>query len=858
MLRMLHQISLPQLRASWGRASLVVSGIATGVSLIVAINVINTSVLENFRQTIEHVSGPADLEVTLGMGEVGFAEAAVDTVRADPDVVAAIPLIRGTVALAEDPHAILQLFGADMIAENDLERYRITAITDRKELLPLMVDPQSILLTAVFASKRGIAVGDRITLSTPAGVKDFAVRGLLDAGGLAVAFGGQLAVMDLPAAQLLLRKERQVDQIDVVLRPEADSDAARRRLTAALPRVLTVARPAQRVVRYERVVGSFQAMLTGISTLCLVAGIFIVYSTTATGTTHRAAAMARLRLIGATGSRLLGLLMVEALVLGIAGTLLGIVAGIGLAWALSGMVTDSMGVIFQIRFPFERLAVDGLELAAIAVVGIGASLFASHFAARRVVALEPLDVLRGSVQLSGGNIGSQKLVVWWLLLIGVSAGALVLQERFQSIAWGNFGATLWNASVIVVAIPVVGWSAEVLSKSLSRLLGAEGRIAAESIVRSTTRAGVTAAAITLVVTLGINLSSLTLSMRSSVNNYLGRVLGADVIVSAVTTEGGWLETPLPGHLAEELAEVPGVRSVDTIRVLPGQLYRGMRIAVGGLSDGFFHPSRYPEGWFREGNAADATGALRTGRGALVSTTLSDRTDLHLGDRIELDTPTGVLVLPVVGVVPEYASDRGTVILRHRLLADRWQDRTVQRLHVTLEPDASIEAVQARIAQRFGDQYLLKVLSLRDLLAYHAGMINRAFAFTNAIQLLVIIVTIAGIFDLLVSSIVERRRELGVWRLIGADEDAVKRSVVIESTTIGALGAILGAGVGLVTAWIWVKFNFRHLIGYYLEAHFAYGWTLWYGVLVMVMTMLAGYAAARQAIRQPLVDSIQVE
>jgi len=119
-LRLLRQVSFRQLQASWGRTTLVVGGVATGVSLIVAIQVINASVLDNLRRTIELIAGPAALEVTLGVGEVGFSEATVETVRADPAVAAAVPLVRGTISLADDPSETLQLFGADLTAEEDL------------------------------------------------------------------------------------------------------------------------------------------------------------------------------------------------------------------------------------------------------------------------------------------------------------------------------------------------------------------------------------------------------------------------------------------------------------------------------------------------------------------------------------------------------------------------------------------------------------------------------------------------------------------------------------------------------------------------------------------------------------------
>lgn len=836
----------------------MVGGISTGITLIVAINVINTSVLANFQRTIDLIAGPAALEVTLGVGEVGFSEAVVGAVRADPGVLAAMPLVRGTISLADDPGETLQLFGVDLTAEEDLRRYHVAATTDRREILRWMAEPRSILVTTEFARGHHVAPGQSIRLSSPGGVDDFVVRGLLETEGLAAAFGGQLAVMDLPAAQLLLAKQERIDQIDVVLREGADVGAVQERLRVALPESLSVAPPAQRGAQYESILASFQAMLTGLSLLCLIAGVYIVYNTTSTGAVHRAMVMAGLRVIGAEPAQLFRLLMLEAVVLGAIGTLGGISIGMVLAQLLSGMVRDSMGIIFQLRFPLAGLAVHFSQLIPVAGLGVATAVFSSFFAARRVAQLDPLDAIRPRARSTAVPVPQRQLVFWWIVLIGISAAALVAEEHFKSIAWGNFGATLWNASVIVIAVPLVSWMATLLLRVLPILFGAEGRVAADSLLRSPTRTGVTAAAIALVLTVAIMLSSLSLSFRKSMSDYLGKFLAADLGVSAVATEGGWLETAVPDSLASELRQVPGVKSVETLRVLPGQLYQGLRISIGGLSDGFFDPERYPPHWYREGDPQLAAKAIRSGSGANISTGLADRTGLHVGDQIALDTPTGPLILPIVGVVPDYASDRGSVIVSRRLMIERWNESTVNRINLTLEPSASLETVRARIAERFADRYRLKILSLRDMLTYHDEKINRAFAFTKAIQLLVAIVTVAGIFDLLVSAITERRRELALWRVIGADERTVRRSVVIESATTGSLGAMLGVVVGLVTAWMWISINFRYLLGYYLERHFAVGAASWYIVLVLLMTMLAGYAAARRATRQDIIESLQNE
>jgi hypothetical protein len=251
-LRLLRQVSLRQLREGWARTALVAGGIATGVSLIVAIEIINASILENLRGTIDAVAGPAALEVTLGVGELGFDEALVETVRADPDVVAAVPIVRGTVSLADEAGATLQLFGVDLAAEDDLDRYRIALVTDRRDALRAIEDPTSIFVTSAFAAARGLSLGGTVALAMPAGVGRFTIRGLLAPEGFAQAFGDRLAFMDLPAAQMALGKT-QIDQIDVILGSGADTDRVAERLRTALP-ALDVARPAQRGGRDFRAV----------------------------------------------------------------------------------------------------------------------------------------------------------------------------------------------------------------------------------------------------------------------------------------------------------------------------------------------------------------------------------------------------------------------------------------------------------------------------------------------------------------------------------------------------------------------------------------------------------------------------
>ena len=204
------------------------------------------------------------------------------------------------------------------------------------------------------------------------------------------------------------------------------------------------------------------------------------------------------------------------------------------------------------------------------------------------------------------------------------------------------------------------------------------------------------------------------------------------------------------------------------------------------------------------------------------------------------------------------SDRGAVGISLDLFDRWWHDSQVNRLSVFLKPGVSLETVRSEILQRLGGKYRLKVLSLQELLKYHASMIDKAFAFVKAIQILVVVVTIAGIFDLFLSAIAERRRELALWRVIGADKHVLEVAVLIESVTIGVLGAFLGLVIGFITSWIWVRVNFRYLVGYYLDFHFATGTTMWITTLAVCMAGATGYAAARRATSESVLGGIQTE
>src|SRR4029453_10479610 len=185
-----------------------------------------------------------------------------------------------------------------------------------------------------------------------------------------------------------------VDQVDVLLRPGADMASVQERLMKVLPSSLSVIRPALGGERFERVMGAFQAMFAGLSLLCLLAGVFIVYNTSATAVMKRARDFAIMLAVGAERRGIFALMLTEATLLGLVASLLGIALGLGMARVLLQLVAQSMGVIYQTRFTVETYTLTGWQIAWYCALGVGGAVAAAIVPARKASRLDPLDLMR--------------------------------------------------------------------------------------------------------------------------------------------------------------------------------------------------------------------------------------------------------------------------------------------------------------------------------------------------------------------------------------------------------------------------------------------------------------------------------
>src|SRR5436309_5759603 len=312
-------------RGGAARLALTVLAVAWGVALVAAVHLANRAVLRAFVEVVDTMAGRAALEVVAGEGGL-FPEDVAAAVATVPGVEVSAASVKG--AAFADGGTRARVSGVDR--PGDVPEGVCGARLELDDPLVFLARPASIALARPFAATRGLEPGDRLELATPAGRRAFTVRGLLDTEGVARAYGGNVAVMDLYAAEELFTRRGLVTGVDVVVAPEADLRRVADAIARRVPVGLRVQAPAQRQTDLRRVTESLRTALEALGLFGLVAAFLITFNRLSTVFEERAWQLGVLRAVGLRTGAVWRALLGESLLVGAAGVALGIQEHAGL------------------------------------------------------------------------------------------------------------------------------------------------------------------------------------------------------------------------------------------------------------------------------------------------------------------------------------------------------------------------------------------------------------------------------------------------------------------------------------------------------------------------------------------------
>ena len=332
------------------------------------------------------------------------------------------------------------------------------------------------------------------------------------------------------------------------------------------------------------------------------------------------------------------------------------------------------------------------------------------------------------------------------------------------------------------------------------------------------------------------------------------MLNSDLMVSTST-----LLRSTSYHFSEDLgnriAALPEVANVENVRftTIP---YRGDTSALSGSDMETFlaRSSRAVLG----GNMKTVRELMPRGEGALVSRNFAARWGNKVGDRIHLDTPTGPLDLPILGMLEDYRSDKGTIFIDRKLYKHYWKDDAVDFINISLKPGENAIDVKHKIEQmNAGTEHLLVYTNV-EFRTWIGSLVDRFFLL-NYMQLLVaVVVAVVGIANTLIISVSERKREFGIIRAIGGYQWQIRKMVLLEAVSISVVGVFVGAVAALFNIQFLSRTVSTVLAGYDVPFYFPWLLILETFPAVVLVSLIAGWVPARNAMQAPVIEAIGYE
>jgi putative ABC transport system permease protein len=798
------------LRRRWLTA-LQLLGIAFGVAATVGIVLSSRAALTGFSRAVEFLKGKSTHAIERPAGPMD--EDMLARLARDPAVDAFSPVIERSLRLAGGEAA--RLLGIDPLLDRVLRpelSYADFAAPNGGSLrdrLSFLLDDNEVLVESGLAQRLGLSRGD--ILKTARG--DFEVAGIFPNPS-----GEPLVLMDIARAQALFGLAGRVDRVDLILN-DGPGFVSRWKDGYVIQTSL------MRRETLTHMLKAFDLNLQALSLLALFVGIFLIYNTAMFAVVSRKKDVGILRSLGATRSEIVAAFVTEVLLLGSSGGMLG---G-GLGFFLSRALTGEMGSTISNLYFFLRPSPPSWSISIVifgTFLGGAVSVLGSLWPLSELVRLDPAQALTGRTADRKAGSSARKLAAFGLGLILLSLLVIGISSRRVYLGFaGSFGfltgASLLTALALVILSPA-------LKRTLGRLGGLPGKMAAGNIHLNLGRTSVAVAAFMVALSMSIGLSTMIGSFRHSVERWLDRQINADLYISSMD------EMDVPLALYDDLRSVEGIEGIDTYRSVPVP-YHGTSTFVSAVDAsvlqkfaGFTFLQGGRENWDR----------VRAG-GVIVSESFARRFGVKAGDTVTLNGVHGPARLAVAAVFYDYTSEHGVIMMDRAGYLRLFGDPTMDSLGIFVDPHnprrRDILAEVTRRAEAWG----LPVFLRDGLHANALRVFDSTFAVTLSMRALAIIVAFFGIAGAILTLFIERQREFGIYRALGFSTFQVAGITLLEGLAMGLLSFLLSLGVGTAMAVILIKvINLR-----------SFNWTIFFHpawtpyVLAAVTAVLASLGAS---------------
>jgi putative ABC transport system permease protein len=834
------------------RAFVTALAVLLGVAFIAGSYVLTDTINKSFDEIFDVAYSGTDVAIsssTTGQADTEpppFPASYLDRVRQVPGVEKAVGGIFSTVSFVDAEGDRLGTGLAPEFASSTSPK-PFDTLTYIEGHPPRTADTASIDEST--ADREGLEIGGTLRIAGEAGVKAYRIVGIQRLGDTSSGASGT-AQLTLSEAQRLTGKEGEFDGISVQAAPGVSPGELSQRIRRVLPPRVTVETGTQAAERQSQDIKDqlsfFRIILLVFGGVALLVGSFLIFNTFSITIAQRIRELGMLRTLGATRGQILRGMLLEATVIGVVGSLTGVVAGIGFAGALNAIFKS-----FGIDLPNTGTVIEPRTIIVSIVVGMVVTFAAALTPAVRATRVSPMAALleaelpesRTHGRLFTAFAVLVSLVGIALTCVGLFAGLESSGAAAGAVGGGAvftlLGVSMFSPRLVRPLASIAGWP-------LEKLRGITGRLARENAVRKPGRTAVTSAALMIGLAVVVFVTVFAAGISASVANAIDRNFQGDLVLQ--NTDGF---SPISPGAGREAARVDGVQTVSSLSFAGGE-FEGSDIRVSGVDPATVSDVLTLD-W--EDGSPSTLSSLPV-RGAILDDAWASSKDIDVGDRITIRTPLERNArLTVEGTVKDNADLLGNVITTERTLRTQFGTTEPSMTFIGLAAGANADAVQQQIKQTVERRFpTVDTLNQQELKDNQEEQINQLVSFFYVLLALAIVISLLGIVTTLALSIHERTRELGLLRAVGMSRRQVKRLVRYESVITALIGAILGTILGIIFA-ILVS---RPLADEGFELSYPIGTLLILLVLAGLAGVLAAIFPARRAARLDVLRAVAYE
>ncbi len=702
-----------------------------------------------------------------------------------------------------------------------------------------------VWIDAGFANASGVVLGDEVSLLTRSGIQTARIAGLVKAHDASSSLQSAVVIAPIRTIQRWTRSQGRLDVVQLVIRDEKQVEAIQAAVAAKLPEGVSVRPPTLRSQVAGESTTAIQRGLLIATLFALVLAAFIIFNTFQMNVGERKRQLGILRALGTTRRQVLWMILREGIFLGVIGSGLGCVAGTFGASVLN----QSTAALLQIEIPHGSFS--WLPIAIAMTCGVTVSALGALIPAIMAAYTSPADAMK----VVSGNPIPISLWFWFVMgWVSIVVGCFIqwiAAIEIINIQAGTVGVVMIVLGVVLLLPATLKWLTQWAAAPLMPWFGVETRLARRQILRNPGRSSMTIGILLVAMAMGLGMASTILDNIRDVQSWYNRSIVGDFFVRAAMPDmSSGNAADMPIGFADRVKAIDGVAVVDTLRFVSARSDINSVIVV---VRQFTSPT---QDYFDliEGTDDDVMRGIRSGE-VVLGSVLSERTQLHRGDRIELETAEGKRELAIVGVTNEYLAGGLTIYMESDQAKKLLNVEGADAVIVKAEP-AKLKQVEASL-RTMAESEGLMFQSFADIAQLIENMINNVVGGLWAVLALGTLIAAFGLINTLAMNILEQTREIGMLRVVAMTRSQVRRMVLAQAMIMSLIGIVPGVllGIGISSA---MNLTTMVVTGHAVKFQLYPGLMVAAVVIEFVVVFLAAFVPAERAARLNLAAALQYE